>query len=547
MKKTYFFTTVLALFISMSLIGQNLVVNGDFENWDNATTPTSWDVFDNVAQEATVVHGGTYSAAQMSDDASQKLRQDIFGVVGGQEYVISYYYLDNSTMARTRIWSYWMEDGTYLDDNEEELRPTEYSMDNAEWQHYTVTLTAPLNANEFRFDVRTYKQDGTFGEYIYFDDFEFSGDVIVNPEPSNYPTSFAATATGLSINVSWEESTGTQLPTGYLILGEKTDSPAFTAPVDGTPVSNDLDWSDGKVSVNVGYGSGAYLFDGLATNGKYTFTVYPFSNTGANIDYKTDGTSPTASATTANVSMINTETFDTSLGNWTGYNVTGEQIWEWADYGDPPGCAKGNGFSGAAAENEDWLISPELDMDGYNNITFSFDHARNYASNDGLLVAISTDYDGTSDPNTASWDYLTGSFTFPDPGSWDFMDAGTVDISSYANDGVFVAFVYNSTDSDACTWEIDNIEILGVMGTGISNNTIGELAVYPNPATNNINVRLEKSSAVSIYSLSGKLMIETNLDNGISSISIENLPVGLYLIETNDIDGNRSVGKFSVK
>jgi type IX secretion system substrate protein len=546
MKKTYLIL-LMTLVASVSLVSQNLMNNGTLESWDNATTPTSWDIFDNIAQESATVYQGTYSAAQTSDDASQKFRQDVFNVIGGQEYVISYYYLDNSTSARTRIWSYWMENGTYLDDNEDELRPSTYSEENSEWQHFSVTLTAPLNANEFRFDVRTYKQDGTFGGTVYFDDFSVSGDVVVYPEPSNYPTMFSATAAGLSINIDWTESIGDQLPTGYLLLGEKTGKMLFDVPVDGNPVDTDLDWSDNKVSVNVGYGSGEYIFDGLATNGTYSFTIYPFTNSGSNIDYKTDGSSPEANATTANVSVINSESFDSDLGNWTQYNVTGDQIWEWASFGDPPGCAKGNGYMVVALENEDWLISPELDLEGYTNIAFGFDHARNYGSNEGLFVMISNDYDGSSDPNTATWDDLTASFTFPDQGSWSFEDAGSMDITGFSSDATYIAFIYNSTTSEASTWEIDNIEILGVIGTGISSNIKNNLKVYPNPASGFINIELDKTSMVRVLSITGKLVIETNFNSGKNSIGVQDLTSGIYLIETIDVDGKISTGKFSVK
>ncbi len=546
MKKTYLIV-LLTLVASVTLVSQNLVNNGTLENWDNASTPTSWDVFDNIAQESTTVYEGTYSAAQTSDDASQKFRQDVYNIIGGQEYVISYYYLDNSTSARTRIWSYWMEDGTYLDDNAEELRPSTYSEENPDWQHYSVTLTAPLNANEFRFDVRTYKQDGTYGGTIYFDDFSVSGDVVVYPEPSNYPTMFTATANGLSIDLSWDESVGDQLPTGYLVLGEKTSKALFDVPVDGTPVDNDLDWSDNKVSVNVSYGSGGYTFDGLETNGSYSFTIYPFTNSGSNIDYKTDGTAPTADATTSNISVINSETFDMDLGSWTGYNVTGDQMWEWADFGNPPGCAKASGYDGSPIENEDWLISPELDLEGYTNITLGFDHARNFASNDGLFVMISTDYDGSSDPNTATWENLTASFTFPDQGSWTFIDAGIKDISSFASDATYIAFVYNSTTSDASTWEVDNIEVLGVLGTGISSNIESIVSVYPNPASDVLNIELEENSSVRLISLTGKVVMVSELVTGKNTLDVQQLPKGMYIVETKTKSGIISARKVSVK
>ncbi len=547
MKKTYLLSLVVSLLASGSLIGQNLMINGDLEAWDNSTTPTSWDLFDNVSQESIIVYEGSYSAAQMSADASQKLRQDVYNIIGGQQYIISYYYLDNSPAARTRIWSYWMENGTYLDDGEEELRPSVYSVENPEWQHYSVTLTAPLNANEFRFDVRTYKQDGNMGGLIYFDDFSVDGEIIIYPEPSNYPAIFNATASGLSIDVLWSESTGAQIPTGYLLLGEKTTTPNFEIPVDGIPMENDLDWSDDKVSVNVGYGTGEFVFDGLGTSESYSFTVFPFTNSGTDINYKTDGTPPTASATTANVSVINYEPFNISLGNWTQYSVVGDQIWEWADFGNPPGCAKGNGYDGGPIENEDWLISPALNLTGYTNITFGFDHARNYASNEGLFIMISTDYQGSGDPNAATWIDITNSYTFPDPGSWTFMDAGSSDITSYKSDATYLAFVYNSTSGDASTWEIDNAEVLGVTSTGISNNSIIVLNVYPNPASNNIHIKANEQGVVRILNLTGQLLIDSEIMEGNNAINIETLNGGLYIVETIGNNGAKSIGKFIVQ
>jgi len=523
------------------------MVNGDLESWDNSTTPTGWDVFDNVTQDDVVVFEGIYSAAQMSDNSSQKLRQDVYNIVGGQEYTISYYYLDNSTTAKTRIWSYWMDNGTYLDDDEEVLRPSEYSVENSEWQHYSVTLTAPLTANEFRFDVRTYKQDGAFGGINYFDDFSVSGQTVIYPEPSNYPSDFSTAVSGLSIDVTWTDATGDQLPTGYLILGEQTANPVFVIPTDGIPVDNDMDWSDGKVAVNVGYGVGNYLFSALSTNQAYSFIIFPFTNTGSNIDYKNDGTPPQTSGTTSDVTMILQEPFNSDLGVFSSYSVTGDQEWEWADYGDPPGCAKGSGYSGGPVVNEDWLISPELDLEGFSNITFSFDHARNYGTNDGLEIVISSDYSGSGDPNNANWDLLTSSFSFPVTGTWTFMDAGTADITSYASDAVYLAYIYTSTSDDAATWEIDNVEVLGIMSTGIIDNSMNQIALFPNPASNLVNIESDSDGELSIYSIGGKLLVSNHVSIGNNSIDISELNAGLYIVRTFVKDGTSQYGKLLVK
>ncbi|MAE09285.1 MAG: hypothetical protein CL661_11065 [Bacteroidetes bacterium] len=370
----------------------------------------------------------------------------------------------------------------------------------------------------------------------------------VDPEPSNYPAIFAATASGLSINVSWTESIGAQLPIGYLLLGEKEITTSFDVPVDGIPVENDLDWSDDKVAINVSYGVGEYLFAGLEPNSSYSFTIFPYTNAGSNIDYKTDGTPPVANASIANITVINKETFSLGLGNWTQYSVIGDQVWEWSDiYGNPPGCAVMNGYSGGPVPNEDWLISPSLDLEGFVDITFGFDHARNYGSNEDLFIMISTDYDGVSDPNTGTWEDITSDYTFPDPGSWTFNDAGIGDISAYASNSTYIAFLYNSTASDAATWEVDNAEVLGVLSTGISDKNLTKLNVYPNPASNKINIEVKESGLFKITDITGKLMIDGGIILGNNTIDIDILNRGLYIVETISTNGVKSIGKFIVR
>ena len=164
-----------------------------------------------------------------------------------------------------------------------------------------------------------------------------------------------------------------------------------------------------------------------------------------------------------NTQALYLEAFTSDLGTTTHYSVTGDnQVWEWANYGNPPGCSKMNGYSGGAQENEDWLITDAINCDNYINVTLSFDHARNYADNSGLFVLVSNDYDGVSDPTTSgTWNDITSQFTFPDPGGWSFIDAGTVDISTYTGSTTYIAFKYTSDNTAAATWEVDNVLVEG--------------------------------------------------------------------------------------
>jgi len=162
-------------------------------------------------------------------------------------------------------------------------------------------------------------------------------------------------------------------------------------------------------------------------------------------------------------SEIYLEEFETDLGATSQQSVVGAEVWVYATYGTPAGCAKMSGYSGGAQDNEDWLITNSIDCSGYSDITLQFTHARNYEDNNGLSVLVSNDYDGISDPNTSgTWNDLTAQFTFPATGSWDFIDAGTVNIDAYAGATTYIAFKYTSTTAGAATWEVDSIYVAGV-------------------------------------------------------------------------------------
>lgn len=547
MKKLYLFF-VFASFAMLPFLsnGQNLVNNGDLEQWDDANTPTGWDLYENISQSTDPVHGGTYSAGHMSASSSKKFRQDIQGIVGGQQYTISYYYYDNAPNAKTRIWSYWMDaGGNYLDDDADVLRPAVYSDDKPSWQQFNVTLTAPSNAAQFRMEVRVYHQDNTEGGYVYYDDFDIEASSTNFPEPTNYPTDFTATASGVDIDLTWVDAIGEQLPGAYLILGHEGTSTSFTAPVDGVPVGDDLDWSDGEVAVNVSYGVQAYSFNNLIPGQDYTFIIYPYTNAGSNIDYKTDGNPPTATAQVNDVVIINQEDFESgTLGTWTEYNVTGTQIWENYEFGGNK-FARMSGYEGGSNENEDWLISPQMDFTNFISITMNFSSAVNYTGPD-LQLFISTDYDGTGNPNDFTWTELTGDATWSD-GSFNWVESGDVDLTAYTGESVYVAYKYTSTADESATWEIDDILIYGIHTVGINESKHTELGFYPNPASNFIQFTENRQGKLSVFDFAGRNVMTVEVNKGTSRIDVSSLGTGTYLVRFNDNNNKIKTGKLIVR
>lgn len=542
MKKVYILGLIITLITSGSLIGQNMVINGDFEDWTGSTAD-NWLADGGavaITQNSTTTQSGSYSCEVLwTSQDNQYLTSDPFNVTAGIQINASLWAYDNDIAGRARLCVIYEGADNYFGD---------YTTDMDSWQQLTYTDLVPSGATSAEFQIRFYDISGDWDgdAMIIVDNIVYENNTTVNPEPTNYPTDFAAAPSGTKIMLTWTDAIGDQLPLSYVIMGNNNGS-SFTPPVDGTPVEDDTNWDDGNIAMNVLYGVQTYSIS-VDANTDYTFTIYPFTNTGDIIDYKTDGTPPAASATSSNSVVVNQESFDSDLGSWTGFTVIGDQVWEWASYGVPPGCAKMNGFSGAAVANEDWLISPSLDLTSFESVSFSFDQARNYASNDGLYVLVSTDYDGSSDPSTNGiWNDITSSYTFPDPGSWDFMEAGVADVSAFTGVNTYFAFKYTSTDSDASTWEIDNALIYGITGIGIIESPKVNFSFYPNPGVDFVYVDADTEGSVKIYSISGQLLIDEPVNEGINNININTLSQGTYLLQFSNAKGNSSTKKLIVR
>ncbi|MCK7589351.1 DUF5689 domain-containing protein [Subsaxibacter sp. CAU 1640] len=154
--------------------------------------------------------------------------------------------------------------------------------------------------------------------------------------------------------------------------------------------------------------------------------------------------------------------FSTGISNWTTFNALGAQVWGQTNFGNPAPSAYMNGFQSGAQNNEDWLISPAIDLSSVTNTVFFFETDKRYDGND-LEVYYSTNYSGTGNPNTnGTWTQLDAIID-PNAGAWNtWTNSGTIDISSADGQTVYIAFKYTSTTSAAATFELDNVAVLGL-------------------------------------------------------------------------------------
>lgn len=315
--------------------------------------------------------------------------------------------------------------------------------------------------------------------HLIIDNFTVWGGVVL-PEPINHATAFTATADAYdAIDLTWTDAeAGSQAPAGYLIKSSTTDLTSITAPVDGTSEMDDLDLSDGSGVVNVSYGEESYVWNGLSAETTYYFKIYPYTNSGSDIDYKTDGTVPEATATTAEQpDVITANDFESqTFGGWTTYDASGSNNWEVTSY-------SGNYYAECTNYNstgnvDDWLISPALDLDSYSGEVLNFISADGYNSdNYNLDVVISTNYSGSGDPEAAgvTWTALNPALApAQSSGYSDWVSSGDVDLSGYSGTA-YIAFHYDGGDATP-TWQIDDIQITGFLTATATIPTVSTIA-----------------------------------------------------------------------
>ena len=192
MKKNYIFILLLAFCFSNLSFGQEMLLNGDFENWDDDTTPTSWTKVENTTKESTEIHGGSFSAKHVG--GTKKLGQTIEGVIAGNSYTMTLWYkVTGGDDTNARIWSYWKNaEGNSVTDaaTDASLRgPSNGYLDNngGAWTKYEVTVTAPAEVTKLYFELRTYS-----GATVYYDDLSFVNNTTVTDPCTTDATQSAA-------------------------------------------------------------------------------------------------------------------------------------------------------------------------------------------------------------------------------------------------------------------------------------------------------------------------------------------------------------------
>lgn len=366
-----------------------------------------------------------------------------------------------------------------------------------------------------------------------------------DPEPSEFPADFTASGSGLlGVTLSWTDAGGAQLPFRYLIY--VTDDGSIPVPTDGVAVSNDTDISDGLGAFNVALGAETYEVGGLSGNTEYTFSIYPYTNSGTRVDYKIGSTPdpvPTATFTTSNVLLA--QEFN-SLGDWEVVTLGAA-----AEWGISSQTALANAFN-SSGPADDWLISPAVNLDADPDLILTFDVRNRFADsgfNPALSVLLSTDYDGTGSASavqSALWTAIPVSL--PPENSDVVANSGNLPLSSFSGTGYF-AFRYQSSGTSASSsseWAVDNVFVYpSSQQAGVLNVLVDPAQVFEDAGNSAATVTISVDEAVgsdlplSLQSDNASVIslpATAQIDSGNSSVTVSvDVATGLSLSSAVDV------------
>lgn len=193
--------------------------------------------------------------------------------------------------------------------------------------------------------------------------------------------------------------------------------------------------------------------------------VNPYKGTYCIVSYNQADTEPSFGndepAPSGPVSVF-AESFTEGLGGFTTDDaVIPEEltfVWSWggANYGAKASAFKDN----VSYATESWLVSPDINLSGYTDITLAFEHVVNKfpdlefaKANCTLWVSVAGD----------AWKQVEIP-VYTDNTSWAFTNSGDIKLDEFAGKTIRLGFKYVSEEGKSGTWEVKNLTINAVAG-----------------------------------------------------------------------------------
>jgi PKD repeat protein len=277
----------------------------------------------------------------------------------------------------------------------------------------------------------------------------------------------------------------------------------------------------------------------------YTVTLTATNATGSNTVFKENYIS------SGGYGIPFVESFEgesiTSHG-WTVENTDGSHTWETSPFGD--GSAYIDFFNYTNLGARDYLISPAVNLSGFDEAYFSFKYAYAQRANqkDSLMVSISVDCGTTWEQIYANGPDGAGVFETAEPTMTFFepqteadwcglgygADCPMIDISAFAGEAN-VKIRFESFNNFGNNLYIKEMSVSNITSLN-DNKTIQGLSVYPNPANEYISLMVDDQfigSEMIITDSQGKIVAKQKISANTTRLNVKLLSSGVYMLILN--------------
>jgi CubicO group peptidase (beta-lactamase class C family) len=276
-----------------------------------------------------------------------------------------------------------------------------------------------------------------------------------------------------------------------------------------------------------------------AGNGMHSFTCYT-SNPNGNPEGHTYNDTATSSfiVNTSEASALPfTESFDGDIFPPAGWTLNRSSVYSWGR----TSLAKFNGnYSAVKANYQDYTYSnwdldlPMLNLGNQGSpvLSFTYAYSRYPNHNDTLIVSISGDCGATwqmlFDKGGIDLATVSQSSTQPFyPKSPDHWRTEVIPLPGYSGN---VLVKFRDVNGNGNNLYLDDVSVSFPTGTA-SNKSPEKFIIYPNPASDHITVSgLPVNSEVLIMDLTGKQLLSQKTSTTITTIDIQKLPQGVYIL-----------------
>jgi hypothetical protein len=190
-------------------------------------------------------------------------------------------------------------------------------------------------------------------------------------------------------------------------------------------------------------------------------------------------------------------------------------------------------------QNQDeWLVSPSIDLRDANNLSLSFYFNGSYHwsvdeyDNCDLTVKARI--------GNGTWTDLWSEHNHGEWATYEWHSVNISNLTAYEGQN-YVRFAWVYTGNDGANFNVDNIILKGNVEETINIDNLQSdfqnISVFPNPTSGNFSINSDKEYIMTIYGINGKKIDNIKIFEGINSVDIDDYEAGIYIINLkNDLE-----------